>query len=222
MAPQPCRSFSRICLAIGADTAPPKPFSCFSSTTATATLRVVGGREADEPGRVDVVDAGLGGAGLAGDLDAGDLRRRAGAALDDRDHHLRQLGGGLRLDRAAEVRRPRPCGRSSRRGATIFCRRRTASGRCRRWRSSTATIAICSGVASIVAWPKASRPGSTCGRRVLREPETGRPLRPCRGRSARARSRASRAAASCRSRTSSRSRGSSSRRSSCRRCRRPS
>ena len=39
-------------------------------------LRVVGGREEDEPRGVDVRDAGLGGAGLAGDLDARDLRPR--------------------------------------------------------------------------------------------------------------------------------------------------
>ena len=46
--------------------------------------RVVGGREGDEP-RVRCLpfDAGLRGAGLARHRDAGDLRRGAGAALDD-------------------------------------------------------------------------------------------------------------------------------------------
>src|SRR5690349_19061944 len=65
-------------------------------------LRVLRGSECDEPGRVDVRDARLGRPGLAGDGDAGNLRRRAGAALHDELHHLVELGGRLRLDRTAE------------------------------------------------------------------------------------------------------------------------
>src|SRR3954453_19571439 len=52
-------------------------------------LRVVRGREGREPGRVDVVDARLRGAGLTGDPDARNLRCGARAALDDGLHHLR-------------------------------------------------------------------------------------------------------------------------------------
>ena len=43
-------------------------------------LRIVGGREEDEPCRVDVILAGFGGSRLAGDLDPGDRRGRPGAA----------------------------------------------------------------------------------------------------------------------------------------------
>src|ERR1051326_8013309 len=49
-------------------------------------LRVVGRSEADEPRGVDARDPRLGRPRLAGDLDAGDLSRRAGAALDHRHH----------------------------------------------------------------------------------------------------------------------------------------
>src|SRR3954453_11081557 len=52
-------------------------------------LRVVGGSEAGEPGGVVVAVSGLGGAGLAGDLDARNLSSSAGAARDDGLHHLR-------------------------------------------------------------------------------------------------------------------------------------
>src|SRR5437763_2984607 len=67
-------------------------------------LRVLSRSERDEPGRVDVRDARLRGAGLARDGNAGDLRRRAGAALHDELHHLVELRGRLRLDRAAQRR----------------------------------------------------------------------------------------------------------------------
>src|SRR5438105_1762312 len=51
-------------------------------------LRIVRGREEDEPRGVDVLPSRLGGAGLARDLDPRDRRRRARAALDDLDHHV--------------------------------------------------------------------------------------------------------------------------------------
>src|SRR3954469_19426922 len=59
-------------------------------------LRVVRGGEGREPGRVDVVDPRLRGAGLARVLDARDLRCGPRAALSDCFHHLRQLSGRLR------------------------------------------------------------------------------------------------------------------------------
>src|SRR6185437_525962 len=46
-------------------------------------LRICGGREADEPGLVDVGDTGLRCTGLPGDLSPRDLRRDARSALDD-------------------------------------------------------------------------------------------------------------------------------------------
>ena len=52
---------------------------------------VVGRRERDEPGVRRTVGRALRGAGLAGDLDARDLRGRAGAVVDDADHHLGQV-----------------------------------------------------------------------------------------------------------------------------------
>ena len=67
-------------------------------------LRVVRGREAGEPGVRRLALAVLGRAGLAGDLDAGDLRPAAGAGLDD----LRPSSGSaaaatLGVDGAAEL-----------------------------------------------------------------------------------------------------------------------
>src|SRR4029077_21075193 len=63
--------------------------------------RVVGRREADEPGVVDAAEPELRGSCLAGDGDARDLRVGAGAALDDELHLLVQLGRRLRLDHTA-------------------------------------------------------------------------------------------------------------------------
>ncbi len=92
------------------------------------------GANAGEPGvRGDVV-GGLRGAGLAGDGDARDLRRRAGPGRDDLHHHVPQRArGGLRTPRCAApaATPPRPprgrgCGRSG---------RGTAPSARRRWRS---------------------------------------------------------------------------------------
>src|SRR5437763_12303366 len=70
-------------------------------------LRMIGGSEADEPRRIDVVETGFRRPGLAGNLDPRDLRRRARPARDDRLHELRQGRRRLRLDRAAETARVR-------------------------------------------------------------------------------------------------------------------
>ena len=77
--------------AIGAATVPPKPPCESLDGHGDRHLRVVGRGEGDEPRlvRLEPGDADLGGAGLAGDLDARQLRGRAGALLDDACHHLR-------------------------------------------------------------------------------------------------------------------------------------
>ena len=65
-------------------------------------LRILGRGERDEP-RVEVaVRARLRRAGLAGDLDAGDLRGAPRALVDDVLHHLGHLGRDLRAEAAAE------------------------------------------------------------------------------------------------------------------------
>ena len=87
------------CFAIGAATWPPVasfPRSPPSSTiTATAMRAVCAG-----PAGANAVNHAFGGAlrvgrgpGLARDDQAGDLRRRAGAAVDDVHHHRAELGG---------------------------------------------------------------------------------------------------------------------------------
>ena len=104
-----------ICFAIGAATSPPVRMLALDDD-GDGDARVVGRREGDEPGRVDVVFTGLGGSRLAGDLDPRDLGRGAGAAADDRLHHLVELGRVLRLNRAPErVRLRRDDGRAVRR-----------------------------------------------------------------------------------------------------------
>ena len=94
------------CLAIGAATTPPwlcAPWT-FSSVTAIATFGVRARREADEPRLVDALrDVQLGGAGLAGDLDALERRADAGALAHDVAHHLRELAA-----RSAPTSRARP------------------------------------------------------------------------------------------------------------------
>src|SRR5262245_25772089 len=52
-------------------------------------LGILRRRERDEPRVVLAVDAGLGGAGLAGELDSGDLDVRRSTTGHDRLHHLR-------------------------------------------------------------------------------------------------------------------------------------
>ena len=87
-----------------------RPGPAPTSMTATATFGARAGREGDEP-RVGVLRvlraargrAQLGGAGLAGDLDAGHGGGRAGPAAHDREHHVAHLA----RRRAAT---PRACG----------------------------------------------------------------------------------------------------------------
>ena len=207
---QPCRSFSSIELGDRGGDRAAESVQLLLEHDRDGDRGVVGRGEADEPGGVDVVHRGLGGARLAGHLDARDLGGGAGAGLHDGDHHLGQVGGGGGLDRAAEVVRPRvvdgrPVGADDplheirpRHDAAVRDRRRDEEP---------------SAAASPPGAPARTRAGP--GRRPCRDASGTRACRCSRGRSARARSPASRAAASSRSRTSSRTRGSSPRRSSC-------
>ena len=117
-------SSSIICLAIGAATSPPKPDRRPSTVTATATCGSSAGAKAMNQRLFFWFGAGrrLRRAGLAGDLHAGDLRLRAGAALDHARHHLRSTrprspasspsACTCGVDRAWSCARPRRrCGR---------------------------------------------------------------------------------------------------------------
>ena len=67
-------------------------------------LRVVGGRERDEPGVRRTFLRALGGTCLAGHLDPRDLCRSGGARVDGLDHHLGQVPGDGRADRLTAER----------------------------------------------------------------------------------------------------------------------
>ena len=112
--------------AIGAASRPPpmslRGMSASSTITATATFGVVHRRERGEPGERLALRVGLRRAGLAADLDAGDLRRCRRCPADHHDHHLLQLlrrsPGVIALRRALsacvvcsglQVRAPAPC-----------------------------------------------------------------------------------------------------------------
>ena len=104
-----CSTASMTARAIGAaswlplTSAAPPPSS---STTATATCASVsdGAKDTNQACGLRPV-ALLGGAGLAGHLDAGDLGVGAGAGVDDLGHHLRELRGGLRAHGRADLAR---------------------------------------------------------------------------------------------------------------------
>ena len=81
-------SASSTCLATGAATTPPVPPWTRSSTTATAKSFV---KPMNQGSLILLLDVDLRGAGLAGQLDALERRRRAGALLDHVLHHRRQL-----------------------------------------------------------------------------------------------------------------------------------
>ena len=122
-------------------------------------LRLVGRRERDEP-RVQLpVAAGLRRAGLAGDLDARDLRRLAGALVDDVLHHLGHGGRRPLAEGAAERLR---CGARSGAPRSGERTRSTSVGRITTppFANVAATIAICIGVTTRLAWPIAVRAGS--------------------------------------------------------------
>ena len=84
------------CLAIGAATGAALGADEVLERHRDRDLRVRARREADEPRLVEALrDVQLGGAGLAGDLDALQRGGGAGALAHDVGHHLRQLRGGL-------------------------------------------------------------------------------------------------------------------------------
>src|SRR5215211_382984 len=64
---------------------------------------IAGAGEADEPGVRGPALGVLGGAGLAGHLEPGDLGGVAGAALDHLEHHVLEVAGHPPGDRLAEV-----------------------------------------------------------------------------------------------------------------------
>ena len=96
---------------------------------------------------------------------------RAGAALDGLDHHVADRGGGLRRLAACEYMRGRILETTSPSGASDLLheprRHHVALVRDRRPRPSPSAAAS----RRRRSWPKARRPGSTCGRRVLRVEE---------------------------------------------------
>ena len=189
--------------AIGAATAPPKPFSWLLDDDGAGDDGVLGRREEDEPGVVDAVAVPVSAVPvLPATVTPGICALRAGPACDDLDHHV----ADRRRRSSASSRASSTCGCSLTTDAaagetTCFTSVRPhhdAAVRDRRPRPSPSAAAS----TSIRSWPKARRPGSTCG---VAGP-SGR--RACassvvepRGR--RARRTASRAAASSRSRTSS-------------------
>ena len=108
---------------------------------------VVGRGEEDEPGVVDARRAGLGGAGLAGDDDARDLRAACRCRSATASTIMSRIAAAVFGFVAVRVAR---CGCSL---VTIVAVRRDdlldelrLSSPCRRSRSPAATIAICSGV----------------------------------------------------------------------------
>ena len=152
-------------MAAGAAVSPPAPWP--TSSTATATLRVAGGREGHEPGvGVRLVLLGLRGRGRAG------LERRR--VLGDRAAQLR--GAGLaRHGDARDLRPPMPVPdlttarmkrattravRSLVARVSLPCEPRESVGATRRPRRPivAATVASSSGVASTLPWPIAVEP----------------------------------------------------------------
>ena len=125
-------------------------------------LRVVGRGERHEPGvRRHARVPALRGAGLAGDLDAGDRGRRCAVPSSTvATISCGDLVGGLGGDRLGEA--PRARSSRARRGRATGPRRRgRASSPCRSLAIPAATIAICSGVARTSNWPMPDWP--VCG-----------------------------------------------------------
>ena len=136
--------------ATGAAALPPKPAP--TSITATATLRVLGGREGDEPG-VGVLRVRR--------------RQRSGAARRCRSCRRRSRPGAPPRCRCRRGRRRSSCRAPGRRpsrgrrggGRPVLQRRRRAAARARRRAAIVApTLAIPSGVARSRSWPIAAAP----------------------------------------------------------------